>query len=408
MSLRVVLLEGDEARRSRIGRLLEGRGYSVRAYATVEGGWEELSRSPPDLLITGVVFSDGNGFEFLDRLREIYAAGTFPVLVIAALRSEGDIRRVFFAGANEYIRTPVLEAELMAKVAVLVARAKDARVSDATSRLSLPTMDDLAFGRYEPTELLGRGGAGVVYRAKDKKKGREVALKVLDPLQGSEPENRLRFLRESYALSVLSHPNVVRVRDFGVFEGRLYYTMDFLGGPTLEQWVNDRGVLSEDAVVAMLEPLAAALGALHAKSLVHRDLKPRNIVFRGSGSGDPVLVDFGLVKRTYDKGFSDPRVVLGTPGYIAPEVVLGEDASHKSDLFALGMLARHALDSTPLFPKLNDYQILLRTATQPMTLPTCSEAFGRILSRLLAIDPEERTPSAESLGEELRALREPV
>jgi serine/threonine protein kinase len=277
---------------------------------------------------------DGNGLELVARLRDRHGPDRFPVLILSTLRSESDFIRGYAAGANEYLAKPFSRDELLAKCAVLLSR-KPGTTSSAAAvcelETSLPTKDDLAFGRFQLRGVMGQGTYGTVYDAYDDSHGEAVALKVLSALHGNEPSNRLRFLRESYALSAVRHANVVRVVDFGVCEGRLYYAMERVEGPDLKARVHSRGCASEPEVVALLTGLSGALESLDDADLVHRDLKPSNVILRDEDYANPILVDFGLAKRTFDRGVTDPLTLMGTPGYISPEVIMGEEADCRSD-----------------------------------------------------------------------------
>jgi serine/threonine-protein kinase len=271
--------------------------------------------------------------------------------------------------------------------------------------LDLSGEGGLLFDRYVRLSSLGQGAFGTVYRAKDTKTGEIVALKVLSEEQGRHEEHRYRFLRETYALSAVKHANVVRVVDFGLSEGRLYYAMDCVEGVDLFMFVGGRNGVSEAGLVSLLKPVASALAAMHERNLVHRDLKPRNIMLRAGRLDDPVLIDFGLTKQSTDRGVTDPRVIMGTPGYIPPEVYGGTEFGPVGDLFSLGMVARFTLFGE-LWPELGAFDLMTRMIKQKVSVPPMgNEQLRELILRLLERDPKERFQSAAEVSTALADLQ---
>jgi DNA-binding response OmpR family regulator len=406
MATRVAVVDDEEIVRELITRVLSSRGYEVSTYEGVTSAYDALYDDPPDLLISDVNMPDGNGLELVSRLRDHHGESAYPVLVLSTLRSESDFIRGYAAGATDYLSKPFSRDELLAKCAVMVSRQRKAGGKPASPpgavEPALPSEDGRVFGRFEVNRIMGQGTYGVVYDAYDHQQNRAVALKVLSALHGHEPNNRLRFLRESYALSAVSHPNVVRVVDFGVSEGRLYYAMDRVDGVDLKHKIYEGGAASERQVLQLMTGLASALQALADADLIHRDLKPANVILGGGEFARPVLVDFGLAKRSFDRGVTDPLTLMGTPGYIAPEVIMGEEADSRSDLFALGLVGRYALTGEEIFPQLRSYELLHRIAKGPIPIPTCrSERLQNVLRRMVRTDPLRRLESPHAL---LRAL----
>ena len=375
MTIRIAVLEDDPGIREMVVDLLHERGYVVQTYGTL-GEAAELEQVAPQLLIADVNLPDGDGLDLVRRLFAKHGHKAFPVLVLSSLSQEGDILRGYSVGADEYMTKPFLPAELLAKVAVLLTRSPGS--ADLTDRIEtdLPVVDGLAFGRYRLDGVLGQGAFGTVYRAWDVERARVVALKVLAGLQGRETDVRFRFLRESYALSIVESDAVVKVVDFGVLEGRLYFSMEYVEGPNLKEWVTAHGAMSYPQCLKVLRALARALEALRVKDLLHRDLKPLNVVLRNGAIEEAVLVDFGLAKREFDRGFTRTNLILGTPGYIAPELFNTGEASHRADLFSLGMVARYARLGAPPFPALSPHQLMIRIARSQRIFTS-----GRALAR---------------------------
>jgi serine/threonine protein kinase len=203
---------------------------------------------------------------------------------------------------------------------------------------------------YEILSSLGTGGMGEVYRARDTKLDRDVALKVLPARLAESQEAFDRFEREAKAVAALSHPNILAIHDFGTHEGRAYAVMELLEGETLRQRLT-AGALPTRKAVDYAAQIARGLAAAHDKRIVHRDLKPENVFLTKDGRAK--LLDFGLAKLTErslevltsapTEGRTSPGTVLGTVGYMAPEQVRGDPADHRSDIFPLGCVLYETL-----------------------------------------------------------------
>jgi hypothetical protein len=259
--------------------------------------------------------------------------------------------------------------------------------------------------RYERGAVVAEGGAGKIFRAKDRVTGATVALK---ELHFSSFLQRERFAREAALLARVHHPNVVRFLDCGTTRaGQSYLVMEWLEGPTLEAHVDDKRLSAREAMIVG-HALAGALSALHAVGLVHRDLKPTNVLLEGGALERATLLDFGLVRP---EGEASPLTragsVLGTPGYMAPEQTRGEAVDARTDLFSLGcVLYRLLMDQNP-FGGGDLISILARTALEeppPIPLSVASHELTALVTSLLAKEPAGRPESAFVVEEELSAL----
>src|SRR5689334_14683346 len=193
--------------------------------------------------------------------------------------------------------------------------------------------------RYELGALLGRGGMGEVRKARDRRLSRDVAVKVLDRDERTRPEALSRFEYEARAAAAVAHPNIVAIYDFGDDGERLYLVMELLDGRTLHDDIV-RGALQPNDLVAIALDVLAGLGAAHARGIVHRDIKPGNVLFDARGRAK--LGDFG-VATSGSLDLTQTGMVLGTPAYLAPERLEGQRATPKSDIFAVGVMCYEAL-----------------------------------------------------------------
>lgn len=264
-------------------------------------------------------------------------------------------------------------------------------------------------GRYEILETAGRGAMGVVYKARDPLIGRTVAIKVvaLSPLFGEEErkEFRERFFREARAAGNLHHPNIVTIYDVGEWEGIPYMAQEFVEGPSLSRILKERGRLDPGEAVAILKQLAGALDYAHAQGVVHRDIKPDNILVEPSGRA--VLTDFG-VARLAASDLTRTGEVLGTPHFMSPEQVTGEAVDGRSDLFSLGVVLYLMVSGQRPFHGETISSVCYQIVhAPPRPLPEAaglSPALQAVLDRLLAKNPAERFSTGRELREVLEAV----
>ena len=209
---------------------------------------------------------------------------------------------------------------------------------------------------YRVDEVVGRGGMGVVYRATDVLLERPVALKVIVPEMAQDPSFRTRFTRELKFVASIDHPNVIPVHHAGEEDGDLFIAMRYVRGTDLRTMIYHYGALSPERAVAIVAQVASALEAAHALGLVHRDVKPANVLIGDRAGVDHVyLSDFGLTKHaTSAPGLTQTGQFVGTVDYVAPEQIRGERVDERADLYALGCVLFHALTGQPPFPRDSD------------------------------------------------------
>jgi len=268
-------------------------------------------------------------------------------------------------------------------------------------------VDPDAIGPYPVRETLGQGGMGVVYRARDERLGRDVAIKLLED-QGSELR-RARFAREARALARLRHPNVVTVHAAGDHEGRPFLVMDYVPGRSLHDRVVAEGPLHPVEAAALVRAIARAVHEAHRLGLVHRDVKPANVLVDADGA--PLLTDFGLCQDAAGgESLTAPKTTLGTPGYMAPEQVRdAKEAGPPADVFGLGATLYALVAGRPPFA--GDELAAILSATLDGRWPPLADvrpgtdpALDRVLAGCLALEPERRYPDAAALADDLDRL----
>jgi serine/threonine-protein kinase len=264
-------------------------------------------------------------------------------------------------------------------------------------------------GQYALKRKLGEGGMGEVWLAEHALLKRPCAVKFIRPELAANPATAARFAREVQAVTGLSHVNTVRVYDYGRAEdGSFYYVMEYLDGPTLEELVRESGPLPSGRVVYLLRQVCGALAEAHAAGLVHRDLKPGNVIVATlGGQGDVAkLLDFGLVQdlsADVEQRLTQAGTVLGTPAYMSPEQAAGESAvDARSDIYSLGAVAFHALCGRPPFQGKSLGQVLAaHRSERPPSLtelrPDVPADLAAVIARCLAKEPGERFQSATDL-----------
>jgi serine/threonine protein kinase len=266
------------------------------------------------------------------------------------------------------------------------------------------------FGGYHIIELVGSGGMGLVYRAEQRILGRTVALKVIRPEIAESGDYRSRFLREARFAAAVDHPNVVSVFDAGEQDGRLYLTMQWIDGQDLGTVLDREQRLAPERVVRIGVQLAGALQAVNDAGLVHRDVKPSNVLVRDIGGRDHAyLTDFGIAKApAAQDSLTRTGWVIGTPGYLSPEQIRGDQPSSRSDLYALGCIVFEALTGERPFSGDNDLAVRWAQASEPPPVassvwPALGTRYDAFLAKAMAVDPQDRFQSGAAFAEALQA-----
>lgn len=279
----------------------------------------------------------------------------------------------------------------------------------------IPTRGDIIAGKYLIQEELGRGSYGVVFRAQQLGVGRDVALKTLLPQAFLQSEIVERFQREAALVSRLHHPHIITLYDFGESDGVLYMVMEMLQGYSLADVIKNEAPVPPGRAVHLMSQVLSALQAAHSQGIVHRDLKPENIIL-AQVEDEPEFVkvlDFGIAKLTASgeqadalKTLTVQGYVLGTPYYMAPEVITGEEVSHKADLYAVGLLLYELLCGEHPFEAPNPSAVLVKHLSEPVPpLPDPALEGGRLgyaIRSALAKDPAQRVEDATALLDILR------
>ncbi len=298
--------------------------------------------------------------------------------------------------------------------------APDARAPASTFQVSRGDLEPGAeFAGYRIERIIGRGGMGVVYLAEHEGLKRKVALKLLAPQLAEDPRFRVRFGRESQLAASIDHPNVIPIYEAGEADGRLYIAMRYVEGTDLRTLLHEEGALDSAEASRIVGQVAAALDAAHELGLVHRDVKPANVLIarqRGTEAGTHTyLTDFGLTKRTAsDSGITGTGQFVGTLDYAAPEQFRGEAADARTDVYSLGCVLFECLAGHPPFRAENDAALMfahLMEASPRLTAerPDLPKDIDDVVAEAMAKKPEDRHPTAGAFAASASAaLGQPI
>ena len=265
---------------------------------------------------------------------------------------------------------------------------------------TLGPMQDLVDNRYAIKEVLGSGGMAKVYLAHDEVLGRDVALKVLAEQYADDEEFVERFRREARSAAALSHPNIVSVYDRGeTGSGTAYISMEYVARGTLKEKIREEGRMASSVAVGVAVQIAEALEAAHERGVIHRDIKPQNVLV--TRSGDIKVADFGIARAASASAMTG-STVLGTASYMSPEQAAGARVGPRTDLYSLGVVLFEML--TGKLPHESGAASEGGPPRPGSVVPGIADALDDLVSRLLSRDPVDRPSSASDLLDELRPL----
>jgi eukaryotic-like serine/threonine-protein kinase len=255
-------------------------------------------------------------------------------------------------------------------------------------------------GRYRLEARIGTGGMSSVYRAVDETLERQVAIKLMNREIATDSDQLERFRREARAVAQLSHPHIVGVIDYGEDQGRPYIVLEYVEGETLKERIRRNGELDVSEAVAYAIEISRALGCAHARHIVHRDVKPQNVLIDEEGSAK--VTDFGIARSLDDDGLTADGRVLGTTDYVSPEQALGHDVTGQSDLYSLGIVLYEMLTGSVPFRGENQVAVAMKHVREElpdvqMLRPEVSASLAAVIDRATAKDLHERYRSDEEL-----------
>ena len=273
--------------------------------------------------------------------------------------------------------------------------------------VSAPLVGRLLDGRYQVEAIVARGGMATVYRAVDTRLDRVVALKVMHPDLAADDEFVVRFIAEARSAARLSHPAIVAVFDQGDDDGTVYLAMEYVEGRTLRTLLREQGRLSPEYSLDVIDPVLAALDAAHSAGIVHRDMKPENVLV--GHDGRVKVADFGLARALTDASNATRGLLLGTVNYISPEQALGEGATPRSDVYSTGIMLYELLTGQPPHTGATDFVVVrshieVDVPAPSLVEPAVSTRLDALVRRATAREPLHRFPDAGGFLAEVRLV----
>jgi len=463
--VRILVADDDEILRRTLSMILRRWGHHVVSASSGAEALELLTApDPPRVAVLDWLMPGMSGLEVCRTLRQDLSRPYTYVILLSGRSERVDRLEGLEAGADEYLVKPFDSREIEARLRTAERVLSLDRVSEVRPRTPLPdapvspagpadtlelTDADRALhvplvgalrgrshepaevlqgrviggGKYELTDVVGSGSSGVVYRARHTALDRQVAIKILHPLYQVHPSFVGRFEREARATSKLDHEHITRVLDFGREpDGLLYLVMEFVEGETLDALLRREGKLPSGRALDIVAQVLGALSAAHEQGVVHRDVKPENIMIvrdrdeRGAPRDRVKVCDFGLAKLTSleESGNAEAKLtqvgtLCGTPQYMSPEQAAGGDVDARADLYACGVILYELVTGEVPFVAESPLALLSKhvfAAPEPPTRkePSLSPHVEAVILRALAKDRERRQPSARAFREQLVAL----
>lgn len=271
------------------------------------------------------------------------------------------------------------------------------------------TMIQQIANRYQILSLIGQGGMADVYRAKDKILDRIVAIKVLRSKLSEDPMILVRFQREASAASRLSHPNVVDIYDVGEFEGLHYIVMEYIRGRTLKQLIQQRGALHYNEAIDIMKQLTSAIVAAHQNHIIHRDIKPQNVLIKDDGTVK--ITDFGIAVASDSVQLTLNNTVMGSAHYLAPETAQGKEPSYQVDIYSLGIVFYELLTGSVPFTGQTPTEIAIKHLRVKIPYvrdfnPSIPQSVENIVLKATAKDPQQRYQYAQEMLYDLEHCRD--
>ncbi len=380
---------------------LEEQDYDVQLFTDGAEALKEIVKKSADLVLLDMDMSGTPCSDFCRELRKRFKGAKAPAIIISSTDKEAAIAKALSAGANGYIAKPIKSSELLNKV------------KDAVRRKQVGIKENISvtFGEnYEITKKIDGGGQTTVYHGLDTNyvPPREVALKIFKPLSTakleeefkSEQHSKMMFLREAYEWSKFDHPNIVKLFDFGQASGSCFLVLEFVNGGMLWDMVSRTGPIDESQSIAIAYQLAGVLEYIAELNIVHRDIKPNNILI--SQEEDIKLTDFGLAKQKEDQQITKGNDVFkGTPDFVSPEQIEGQAVIDiQSDVYSLGATLYYAATATLPFSGNSVIETLKNHFAVVPELASAvnsnyGEAYSKILGKMLAKDVSDRFNATE-------------
>ncbi|MFQ5789009.1 MAG: protein kinase [Acidobacteriota bacterium] len=419
----ILLVDSDASARNLLALRLSNEGYRVRTAGDGRKALEEIRREAPALVISDAVLPGLDGYALLDTLKRD-GKGGIPLMFLSSRVDPLSINKGLLLGAADFLAKPVNFEVLLTKLQKVLAEKVD--LSEVSARLSLSdvtqvssdyptvTYEDLAegvviLGRFRVEVALGEGGMGKVFKAWDQRLEEQVVIKVMKP--GFSDDVLRRFKREIRLARKITHPGVVRIFDFWEAGPLKFVTMEFLEGTNLRMEFKRRGSFPVPVALRVASEIFEALASAHEVGIVHRDIKPHNVLMLPTGKVK--VLDFGIaqgLEADTPDGATTTSSILGTPEYMSPEQLMGQPLDARTDLYSAGILLYELLAGQLPFQaedRLAAARMRLGTEPAPPSSknPKVPPEVDGLVVRLLKRNRDERYATAKAAMEELKKIR---
>ena len=400
MRMKAIVIESDADYRSLIAHHLTTRwpGAKITEYDPGSSGTlpDDFSGAGNDLVILSHPLGDESG---LDWLRRFMTIKRFPPVIVLGDGNERTIVAAIRGGAADYISRSEFSHELFCELCEAALASSGQNSESELSLTSIPSgrLDITGLKRYQVQKRISGGDIASVYLTCDTKSGREIVLKVLSqvPDSGGGDIAFERFLREFEIIGKVTHPNVVGIYDLGIADDHAYIAMEYCSRGSLKRRI--RMGMYADRAVEIMRQIAEALSAIHEAGILHRDLKPTNVLFREDES--LALIDFGLAKQAHlNAELTGTGEIFGTPYYMSPEQGHGESLDQRSDIYSLGVIFYEMLTGSKPFEGSTAMAVILKHARDPIPrLPDHLAQYQPAIDKMMAKQPGQRFQSIEEL-----------
>jgi CheY-like chemotaxis protein/tRNA A-37 threonylcarbamoyl transferase component Bud32 len=368
--------------------LVESEGHTFVSVTTGRDAIAEFDKEKPDLVLLDLMLPDISGMRVCDKIRSV---SNTPIIILSALRDKSRIVEAYERGANDYLSKPFEAEELLAKIKVQLARSAGPHQPLGSPEHARAVDTPRPFGHFVIEELLGYGSVGTVYRAHPEgRPERQIAIKCLAPELTRNQKYVTRFLREAEYAHAVDDPYIVKVLEAGHHHGTYFYAMEQIEGVSFSEYVKEReGEPDLLRILLIIGDIMNALAAVHEAGYIHRDVSAKNIMLDDK-SGCAKLADFGIAKRSQGDETTTTSVMVGTPHFMAPEVLEGRDPDIRSDLYSLGICLYFGIVGEYPF-KGDKMQLMFQHTTKPVVIPdSVPDDIAQYISLLTDKAPEGR------------------